>query len=103
MAREYKLNAILDHTLASLDDFSGTGGVREVVQTYVASQAEGSFARLNWLEDPSSAVPFSARSDVWIVVTSRADASAKMNQIDGNLGSLPGTTVVHYRYIEKDV
>jgi len=101
MAREQILKTQLE---INLPNRAGLTSPMGTIDTYIGNQAEGSWARYQFREDPNdSSSPFFLRVTISIVVTSRSEAANCMTTIDNALVSLGDVTSLKYEYEEEEI
>ena len=91
MADTFELNTTVNHICTGVDDFSGTGNIRDTIQTYIGTKPAGSYVRFIYDENPPATNELKVKTLMYITATSIAEISTAINQIDNNLGGLPGT------------
>lgn len=103
MAREIKLQAILNFSIASHAQFTA---MRTTAKNFAATHSGD--CDIISSEDDDAAIPYYARLTLLLPVASRAQANTRMTDIDDALPSLPDLIAnngpkLRYEVIEEEV
>lgn len=97
--RKVQLEITLTMVVDSIESIVAIGGPKQVIDTYISNQPAGSKSNGSF-DQKGDRLFYTVILNV--VVSDRADANAKMNQIESNLELLPRVWSLTYRYEERE-